>query len=313
MTNKILLIAPRYFNYHNIISEALQQKGCIVDFIEDKNSGFFYTISMKFTYLREKFKENCKNEILNKLKEGNYGLIIVIGGRTLDGGFWDTVNNSFKIRKILYQWDSIKNFDYRSLIPHFDSVKTFDSEDARNLQIPYLPLFYKKNIDQAEVEDLDFVFVGIWHSDRIEILNKIANYAHAHDLKYCFKVYYPRYIYLYMKYIKRTIVSSPFFTFKTIPFEEVINYYKSAKCVVDINHPWQSGLTMRTIETIGSGKKLITTNSFIANESFYDPQMIQIIDRGEVVIEENFFKFKAKYKDIEKLEISNWVDNLLNK
>jgi hypothetical protein len=312
MYNKILLIAPRYFNYHNLISEALQQKGCIVDFIEDKNSGFFYTISMKFSYLREKFKENHKNEILNRLKEGKYDLIIVIGGRTLDSNFWDTVNNLFKIRKILYQWDSIKNFDYRSLISHFDRVKTFDSEDARNLKIPYLPLFYKKSIDYIKKEDLDFVFIGIWHSDRIEILNKIANYADENNLKYYFKLYHPRYMYLYMKYIKRTIVASPFFTFETIAFEEVINYYKRAKCVVDINHPWQSGLTMRTIETIGSGKKLITTNSYIANEFFYDPKMIQIIDRKKVVIDKDFFKSKEDYKNIEKLEISNWIENLLN-
>jgi hypothetical protein len=312
MTNKILLIAPRYFNYHNIISEALQQKGYIVDFIEDKNSGFFYTMSMKFTYLRDKFKENHKNKILNKLKEDNYDLIIVIGGRTLDSYFWDTVNNSFKIKKILYQWDSIKNFDYRSLISHFDSVKTFDSEDARNLQIPYLPLFYKNSINQTVDEDLDFVFIGIWHSDRIEILNKIASYAEENNLKYHFKVYHPRYIYLYMRYIKRTIAASPFFTFETVPFKDVINYYKRAKCVVDINHPWQSGLTMRTIETIGSGKKLITTNSFIANEFFYDPKMIQIIDRKKVVIDKNFFSCKENYRNIEKLEISNWIENLLN-
>ncbi|MNL77208.1 hypothetical protein D3C87_2033370 [compost metagenome] len=69
---------------------------------------------------------------------------------------------------------------------------------------------------------------------------------------------------------------------------------------------------MRTIETIGSGKKLITTNPFIAHEFFYDPKMIQIIDRKKVVIDNNFFSCKENYKNIEKLEISNWIENLLN-
>ena len=311
MGNKIILIAPVYFNYHKLIIENLELKGYVVDFLEDKNSGFLYTFSSRFNFLLKKYLDRYQNEVLSKLKNGNYDLMIVIGGKTLDAEFWKYVNNNFSFKKILYQWDSYKNFDYRAMIPFFDVVKTFDSLDAKVLDIPYLPLFYNKEKSLNVVEDIDLLFIGIWHSDRISILEKIAEYANKNNLKYCFKVYYPRYMYFYLVYIKRFLPPSKLFIFKTIPFDLMTDYYKRAKCIVDINHPHQSGLTMRTIETIGGGKKLITTNSFIKREPFYNDKMIQVIDRKEIVLDDRFFETKLEYEHIEKLEISNWLDELL--
>ena len=309
--NRIILVAPIYFNYHELIIQSLEEKGFIVEFLEDKNSGFLYTLSTKSKYLLKKYKTNYKKEVLSKLKNGNYDLMIVIGGKTLDVEFWKYVNNNYSFKKILYQWDSYKNFDYRSMIPYFDVVKTFDSLDAQELKIPYLPLFYKKDTNLSVTEDIDLLFIGIWHSDRIAILEKIVEYADKNNLKYCFKVYYPRYMYFYLVYIKRFLRPSKLFIFKTIPFDLMTDYYQRAKCIVDINHPHQSGLTMRTIETIGSGKKLITTNSYIKQEPFYNDKMIQVIDRKEIVLDDRFFETKQEYEHIEKLEISNWLDELL--
>lgn len=309
---RIILIAPIYYDYHEIIIHQLKDSGYLVDFIEDKNSGFLYTFSTKVNFLLKIYKERYKTEIIEKLNEHTYDYMIVIGGKTLDPDFWEYVSLNYSFRKILYQWDSLRNFNYRSMIPFFDSVKTFDSYDAQTLNIPYLPLFYKKKDNIDINEDLDLLFIGIWHSDRIEILNKIAEYADTKGLRYSFKVYYSWYIYFYLAYIKKTLKPSKFFIFKSIPFLEVISLYRRAKCIIDINHPWQSGLTMRTIETIGEGKKLITTNANIKNEPFYNDKMIRIIDRKKVLIDDRFFNTKDNYKNIEGLEISNWIIKVLD-
>ncbi|MFD2601210.1 hypothetical protein [Flavobacterium suzhouense] len=310
--SRILLIAPAYFGYYKMIMSVLEQQGYTVDFLEDKNSGLFYTICTKSYSLLKKYKERYQKEVLSKLDSVNYDCLLVIGGKTPNLDFWKHISESYTFKKILYQWDSFKNFDYRAMIPYFDVVKTFDSQDAKELNIGYLPLFYKKPDKSDVVQDLDFVFIGIWHSNRIEILNEIAKYADAKGLKYHFRVFHPWYIHFYMVHLKKTLQASVFFTSKTIPLGETVKYYKRAKCIVDINHPWQSGLTMRTIETIGNGKKLLTTNSYIKSEPFYDPKMIQVIDRENVTIDTSFFDFDVKYKDVERLEISNWVKELLN-
>ncbi len=309
--NKIIFIAPRYFNYHNIIVDALEKKGFSVDFLEDKNSGLIYNLSRKSSFLTKRYLDNYRKEVISKLEATSYDIMIVIGGKTLDSDFWKFINKTYNFKKVLYQWDSVRNFDYRGMIASFDSVKTFDSEDAKELEIGYLPLFYKEEPKKTVVEDLDLMFVGIWHSDRLEILNEIAKYADASNLKYIFKVYHPWYVYLYMVYVKKTLKNSPFFIHQPIPLEETISYYDRAKCIVDINHPGQSGMTMRTIETIGMGKKLITTNSFIKTECFFDPNMIQVIDRKNIQINSDFFSFHNAYENIDMLEINNWVTELL--
>jgi hypothetical protein len=310
--SRIIFIAPVYFNYHSLIINSLKEKGHTVDFLEDKNSGFIYTFSKKSKFLLDRYKKTYRKEIISKLNENSYDLLIVIGGKTLDVDFWEFINKNYSFKKILYQWDSFKNFDYRSMIPYFDVVKTFDSQDANLLGVSYLPLFYKSEKKKAHTEDIDLVFIGIWHSDRLDILNEIAKYAKNNNLTFCFKIYYPYYMYIYLVYIKKIISRSDFFTFKPIPLRETIDFYERAKCILDINHPGQSGLTMRTIETIGKGKKLITTNSFIKKEKFYDSQMIQVIDRVNIKIDFDFFNQKGSYKNIENLEILNWVDSLLN-
>lgn len=308
---KILLIAPIYFDYHILIKDTFEKKGFIVDFIEDENSGVSHKLFSKSSYFFKKYKSKYEKEVLSKLKHGNYDLMIVIGGKSLDNEFWAYIGRNFSFKKILYQWDSLRNFNYQEMIPSFDIVKTFDSLDAVNLGIQYLPLFYKIDEKPKIEEDIDLLFIGIWHSDRINILNQIAEHAKLSGLKCVFKVYYPWYMYYYLVYFKKQFKSSDFFIFKSIPLKETLNYYERSKCIVDINHPLQSGLTMRTIETIGKGKKLITTNKFIANEQFYNKNMIQIIDRENVQINDDFFNHSGCYNHVTELEISNWIDKLI--
>lgn len=60
--------------------------------------------------------------------------------------------------------------------------------------------------------------------------------------------------------------------------------------MIDIQHPKQVGLTMRTIEMLGLRKKLITTNQDIKNYDFYNEDNICIIDRKDILIKKNFFE-----------------------
>jgi hypothetical protein len=68
----------------------------------------------------------------------------------------------------------------------------------------------------------------------------------------------------------------------------------SCQAVLDIHHPGQSGLTMRTFEVLASGKKLITTNENVRNHDFYDPTLISIIDRNNPIINLNFLELESK-------------------
>ena len=75
-----------------------------------------------------------------------------------------------------------------------------------------------------------------------------------------------------------------------LPSEQLTAKLKQSKTVVDIQHPKQSGLTMRTIEMLGANKKMITTNADIQNYDFYHPNNICIVDRNNVVVPPEFIK-----------------------
>jgi len=66
----------------------------------------------------------------------------------------------------------------------------------------------------------------------------------------------------------------------------MMDIIKNFKTIIDIERPLQKGLTMRTIEMLGTNKKIITTNN------------IFIIDRNNPIIDEIFLK--KEYQEIDK-------------
>lgn len=99
-------------------------------------------------------------------------------------------------------------------------------------------------------------------------------------------------------------------SFKSLNKSEIISLYNRSNIILDINHPNQTGLTMRTIECIGAKRKMITTNTDVENYSFYNSKNIYILDRKDMIIDENFLI--TEYQDIDSdtynlLSIGGWL------
>ncbi|MDA9199462.1 hypothetical protein N9O59_05390, partial [Schleiferiaceae bacterium] len=102
-------------------------------------------------------------------------------------------------------------------------------------------------------------------------------------------------------------------SFKPLSVDEIVSYFKEASIVLDINHPEQRGLTMRTFEALGAGRKIITTNSEIKTYSFYDANNIFVIDRDCVVLDKAFFALDFNPIDEDTLfemSITGWIKSL---
>jgi hypothetical protein len=87
--------------------------------------------------------------------------------------------------------------------------------------------------------------------------------------------------------------------------------YGSSIAVLDIEHHEQTGLTMRTLEALAGGNKLITTNQSIKDEPFFDENMILVIDRENPVLDKDFFLRPHIKLELEKYEIKRWLDVLV--
>jgi len=100
--------------------------------------------------------------------------------------------------------------------------------------------------------------------------------------------------------------------FQYLPLSKdlVRSVFFGSRAVVDIEHPNQSGATIRTFEAIGSQRKLITTNATLRNYDFYNPMNIQIISRQVPLIDFEFLR--APYVPLpisikKKYSLSQWL------
>lgn len=316
MNNKILFIAPKYFKIEGNIRLKLEEKGYEVYYINDSDNSIFKNVINKIPYIKKKILKYKRIHIENIANKYNINTLFVIRGSVLDNNEWiQFFKNTNIAHKVMYQWDSIRNYDYTNLTQYYNKIFTFDRKDSIDKNYIYCPLFWVNNNDNKKYisQKIDLLFVGIWHSDRIKILDKIYQEAKKKDLSVYIKVYYPFYLYVWLRYVKRLDIKSTFWTFKKISSQKMAALYNNAKCIIDINHPQQTGLTMRTIECIGYGKKLITTNQYIKDEPFYSENNIYIIDRNNINIDFSFLETPTEYPNIENYELGHWLDFILSK
>lgn len=264
--------------------------------------------------------------ILKKATSEQYDILFVVNPETMTGSFIREVKSRCKgIRTILYLWDSIVNKkNSLPLIGYFDKVVTFDERDSKiDPRIDFLPLFYCKIYDSTLIDwngviDYDATFIGTAHSDRYafvkSVINQVVNTASSNYLFF----YCPsRLLFFLKKLLTKELALMPMgnVSFKSMCAEDVVSILKRTNVVIDSEHPMQHGLTMRTIETLGLQKKLITTNKSITSYDFYHPNNILVVDRDNPVIDNGFFMLP--YQPIEgavrdKYSLRNWLQRLFD-
>lgn len=95
--------------------------------------------------------------------------------------------------------------------------------------------------------------------------------------------------------------------------ENLRNVLKS-KCIIDINDEGSFGLSLRVMESIFFNRKLITTNSFIRQCDFYNPNNIFIYgeDKDESIKAFMDLDYQPVSQDIlNRYDINEWIGNFL--
>lgn len=328
--SKILFICPRFFGYEQEIERELVKLGAAVDFYDERPFSasiykIFNRINFKF-FIRKKI---CKyyDSILAKADVEKYDVLFVINPETIPLNFIQRIKSSCpNIRTVLYMWDSIENKKNAvSLINEFDKVATFDKADSiNNINIEFLPLFFTRNYDvtnystrKSNMARYNAVFIGTAHSDRYTFVNKIITQFSSASLGNFLFFYCPsKLLFFIKKCLSREMagLSLNQISFESMSSEQIAEVLMHTTFVIDIEHPKQNGLTMRTIEMMGLQKKLITTNKNVIDYDFYNPKNICVVDRQNPKIDDQFLL--SEFEPIEprvmnKYSIDNWLKSLI--
>lgn len=324
---RVLFLAPLFFGYENEISKEIENQGAEVIFFDERPKNDFVTkvlIRLQLKTLIKKRIDTYFEGIVQSTKSVHLDYLFIANPESIGTEHISLIRRFHPaIIVITYMWDSIRNKQGSlKYLECSDLFFTFDPADGiHNPKIKFLPLFYiadYKQIGQTVTTEYeyDISFIGTVHSDRYSIVQQIKNSINDETLKMFLYFYSPSKLLFALKkltdknfrHIKLADVS-----FKALSKEQVLKVIQRSKCVIDIEHPSQNGLTMRTIEMLGAKRNLITTNNKIITYDFFDNRNIVLIDRNNVYIKGLPLKWNAVDESIyEKYSLSSWVDHIFN-
>lgn len=318
---KILFLSVSFFKYEKAIAKRLSEIGAEVDFYDERpsnsnlskgiirlNKGFYHLKINKYY-----------NHILDEIKGKKYDYFFLIKGEAIPTFFLEKIKeNNPEMEMIYYNFDPLTEYpNLISNLKYFDKKFTFEYNDSVKFNIGFRPLFYLdeyKDLKQNSHLDYDIVFIGSAHTDRYIVGENIRTIADKLNLKSYFYYYaMGRIAFRLKKIIDKNLKQFDInkVSFDKLNHQQIIDFYKKTKSVLDINKPFQNGLTIRTFEVLASGRKLITTNSDIKNYPFYCPNNILVIDRENVKLDPDFFNTDFKELDrgiLYKMSLDSFIE-----
>lgn len=305
---KILFLSVSFFKYENAIAKRLTELGADVDFYDERpsNSNLSKGIIRIYKNLYHVKINNYYNRILDEIQGKKYDYFLLIKGEAMPAFFLEKIREDNPAMEMIYY-----NFDplteYPNLIynlKYFDKKFTFEYNDSVKYNLNFRPLFYVdeyKDLNQiSQKAEYDIVFIGSAHTDRYIVGEKVRAVANAQHLRSHFYYYaMGKMAFRLKKIIDKNLKQ---FDITKVSFDklnhlQIIDFYKKTKSVLDINKPFQNGLTIRTFEVLASGRKLITTNVDIKNYPFFNPENILVLDRENIVLDSDFFANDFKSLD----------------
>lgn len=324
LNNKtVLCIISKFFGYDTDIIEEFRRRGATVDTLTDRpfTSPFMTAVTRFGRRLVLPHSDRLYREQLNDYGRSGYDYIFVVNGLTVSRAFLKSLISAYPAAKrILYMWDSFHSRPSAlGVIDLYDEVLTFDHGDSEAYGLRHRPLFFSHGFEQASTPDFDhhISFIGTAHTDRAPIVAGIDSQLPDWVNRYW-------YLFLQAPWVATSYrllnpgfrkVPNSLLNFAPLPREKVQRVFARSFSILDIQHPRQSGLTMRTFEALGSSKKMVTTNPDIANYDFFDSRNICIIDRKKPEIPEDFFRSPYTPPDpaiYRRHSISGWLDEILD-
>lgn len=228
--------------------------------------------------------------VLNKEKlSNNDGEILLLyfanRAKLINNGYINYMNNKIKnIKHVVYFQDLIqtyKNLDLDKLKNCVDALITYDKKDAITYSINYYPSVYSYDSKQSYVKFKDTnnraIFIGKdkGRSEQISnLVNKLANCGIDSD------------VYILDSQSKKANENFVYLD-KPISYKEYLGLIENYSYLIEILQEGADGTTLRTCESIIYDKKLITNNTKIAEEIYYNPSNMIVISKSNELEENN--------------------------
>ena len=321
---RVLLISPSFHGIHNKIVAQLAKMGANVDYYDERPPGGFFVkaaLRLRFRKILSIHLNRYYKKILEETKSKEYDYIFIINIEAINEEIFKLIKEkNVKSKTILYMWDSLKLKPVSpKLLSMFSKVYTFDYQDSVEKNITFLDLFYSEEYELSSKKatfDYDLCFIGTIHGDRYELLKEIEFKASQIGLKVYFYFFMPSRVLFFLRKCFDGRVKGLRYKdvrFKSLDSVDISDKMRRSNVIIDLSYKDQCGLSMRTFEVIGVGRKLMTTNKFIKNYDFFNNKNVSLISKEDIQIDQVFID--ADYRQLDaytydKYSLKTWLERI---
>lgn len=178
--------------------------------------------------------------------------------------------NYYKDRRLIfYYWNPVFTSIHPDKIPSKFEKWSYSPSDCKKYGMKYNSQFYFKSLIKEPVQiQRDVFFIGK-NKGRESNLRRIKDLFDKYGLTSLFFIIatHPR---LNQKKYK-----------KRIPYSSVLDYVNESRAILDYYVDPQAGLSLRAMESLFYGKKIITNNKTIEDYNFYNIDNVFILDNDD--------------------------------
>ena len=318
---KICVISFDFWGYDAHIVETLKEKGIEANHIKIgavsyENFGERLTNLFSKVFLGKNLKYQKRQKfVIEQLdKLGHQDQILVLNADTFDRSTLEYMKRCTN-RFITFLYDNLDRFPVQDKLHFFDKIYSFDDKDIekhgfeRLTNYNYLPFLSQEKQNPSE----DALYITSYDKKRIKQLDILSQKFEELRLKFD--------LYVIGKKSWKNQLMKPFsknkivFTRKRINHENLPEFYKRTKVILDLMRENQYGLSFRVFEAMALEKKIITDNEKIKNYDFYNPNNILILNKDFSNITKEFFEtpYQSLPEEIyKKYALEKWVERVFN-
>ena len=318
---KICVISFDFWGYDAHIVETLKEKGIEANHIKIgavsyENFGERLTNLFSKVFLGKNLKYQKRQKfVIEQLdKLGYQDQILVLNADTFDHSTLEYMKKSTN-RFITFLYDNLDRCPVQDKLHFFDKIYSFDDKDIekhgfeRLTNYNYLPFLSQEKQNPSE----DALYITSYDKKRIKQLDILSQKFEELRLKFDLYVIGKKSWknQLMKSFSKNKIV----FTRKRISHENLPEFYKRTKVILDLMRENQYGLSFRVFEAMALEKKIITDNEKIKNYDFYNPNNILVLNKDFSNITKEFFEtpYQSLPEEIyKKYTLEKWVERVFN-
>ena len=280
-SRRVLVVGRDYFFYtREIVKELHEAFGADVTFVPIVPESGWFSALKRWPSLARRWLKRFHKRTLGRLAGHRFDRVLFIQCHQLERELLQAYRAAFDgARFTLYYWDSLCTHDYRRDLDLFDETFSFDPADvAADSRLRLLPLFFSERFRSLRTRQVfrhDLVFVGtVMSLRRYDLVESFRHWARVHDVRFHDYLYVSPAFYLRMLLRGRRLRGVHF---RTLRATELFKSYDDARAILDLPDNIQSGLTMRTFESLGAHRKLVTTQRGVVQEAFFDIDSVFVI------------------------------------